>query len=108
PSSSRPSSVKNETAVSRDSTTMPMLSIRLTVMSVPFNLDRKRPAFTIHIAYHVLKTVVCTTVYRSVDGTEAVSRFPLLNSSPGTAAHRPDGAPGPRRWRPGRRRYGPA
>src|SRR3569832_173767 len=45
PSSSRPSTVKNSMAASRSSTTMPTLSIRLTVMMSPWRLyasERKR------------------------------------------------------------------
>src|SRR4030095_1838316 len=41
PSSSRPSSVKNSMAASRSSTTMPTLSIRLTVMMAPWRLTSR-------------------------------------------------------------------
>src|SRR5690606_27764412 len=44
PSSLRPSSEKNEIAASRDSTTMPTLSIRLRVISSALTFGRERPA----------------------------------------------------------------
>src|SRR3954468_18898792 len=44
PSSSRPSSLKNSMAASMSSTTMPMLSIRLTDIMAPWRLTYRRSA----------------------------------------------------------------
>src|SRR6185295_11851892 len=58
PSSSRPSSVKNSMAASMSSTTMPTLSIRLTVMMSPWRqtaYELDRPLKTDRVAVRILK-----------------------------------------------------